>query len=112
MWSALIALLGPVFSSIFKFLGVIQDVKKTQILEEGAVATTAIVEQGQVQTKWWFAAAIPPLFALPFIAYTWKVVVYDIMLGLGSTAPIGGTVGWVYTMVVGFYFLHVLGNQR
>lgn len=112
MLSVIFSFLSPILNSIFSFLGAVQNTKTQQIIQEGAVATTAITAEAQVQTKWWFSALIPPLFALPFIAYTWKVVVWDILLGLGSTDPIGGTVGWVYTMVVGFYFLHVLGNQR
>lgn len=32
-------------------------------------------------------------FALPWMIHEWKIVIYDNMLGLGVTKPIGGTVG-------------------
>lgn len=32
-------------------------------------------------------------FALPWMIHEWKVVIYDNMLGLGSTLPIKGSVG-------------------
>lgn len=112
MLSLILSFLGPVFTSVFKFLGVIQDTKKTEIIEEGTVATAIVQEQGQVQTKWWFAAIIPPLLAIPAIPLTWKLVVWDTLLGWGSTPPLGTTINTYYWMVLGFYFLHVLGRQR
>jgi hypothetical protein len=33
----------------------------------------------------WYTAIIRPLFALPFIIYAWKIVVWDKVLGLGVT---------------------------
>ena len=41
-----------------------------------------VAEQGR-----WYTAIIRPLLALPVIIYLWKVIVWDIVLGLGSTAP-------------------------
>jgi hypothetical protein len=32
-------------------------------------------------------------FALPWMVHEWKIVIWDNMLGLGVTKPIGGTVG-------------------
>lgn len=39
-----------------------------------------IAEQGH-----WYTAIIRPLFALPFIIYAWKIIVWDKILGLGVT---------------------------
>ena len=39
-----------------------------------------IAEQGH-----WYTAIIRPLFALPFIIYVWKIVVWDKVLGIGVT---------------------------
>ena len=39
-----------------------------------------IAEQGR-----WYTAIIRPLLALPVIIYLWKVIVWDKVLGLGST---------------------------
>ena len=43
---------------------------------------------------------IRPLLALPVIIYLWKVIVWDKVLGLGTTDPITGDVGvWAGTIV-------------
>jgi hypothetical protein len=59
-----------------------------------------IAEQGR-----WYTAIIRPLLALPVIIYLWKVIVWDIVLGLGSTDPIAGDVGvwagYIVTTYVG-----------
>jgi hypothetical protein len=75
-------------------------------LEEG-IARQIIVEQEAVQTKWWFVAAIPPLFALPFVIYVWRAIAYDKvwMNGTTSTDPINGSLGTVFIMIVSFYFI-------
>ena len=59
-----------------------------------------IAEQGR-----WYTAIIRPLLALPVIVYLWKVIVWDIVLGLGGTDPIAGDVGvwagYIVTTYVG-----------
>lgn len=112
LFNLILSFLTAAINPVFKFLGAIQDTKKTQVVEEGTVAVAAIEGQAQVQTKWWFAALIPPMLALPAIPLTWKLVVWDTLLGWGSTPPLGTTINTYYFMVMGFYFLHVLGNQR
>ena len=46
-----------------------------------------LAEQGR-----WYTAIIRPLLAAPVVIYLWKVIVWDIVLGLGTTDPIGGNV--------------------
>lgn len=111
MLGLILSFLGSLINPIFKFLGAVQNTKTQQVIEEGTVATAIVQEQGAVQTKWWFAALIPPAFAIPFIILTWKLVIWDKILGWGSTEALGTTIGVTYNMVVGFYFLHVLGRQ-
>jgi hypothetical protein len=57
-------------------------------------------EQGR-----WYTAIIRPLLAAPVVIYLWKVIVWDIVLGLGTTDPIGGDVAewaaWIVTAYVG-----------
>lgn len=54
-----------------------------------------IAEQGR-----WYTAMIRPLLALPVIVYLWKVIVWDKVLGWGTTDPIAGDVGvWAGTIV-------------
>ena len=43
-------------------------------------AQIVIAEQGR-----WYTACVRPLFALPFIIFVWKVLVWDKCLGWGST---------------------------
>ena len=56
---------------------------------EARKAADAIIlaEQGR-----WYTALIRPLLALPVIIYLWKVIVWDKVLGLGSTDAIAGDV--------------------
>jgi hypothetical protein len=59
-----------------------------------------MTEQGR-----WYTAIIRPLLAAPVIIYFWKVIVWDKVLGLGSTDPITGMVadwtGMIITAYVG-----------
>jgi len=59
-----------------------------------------IAEQGR-----WYTAIIRPLLAAPVIIYLWKVIVWDKVLGLGTTDPLTGTVaewaGLIVTTYVG-----------
>jgi hypothetical protein len=47
---------------------------------------------------------VRPLFALPFILFTWKVVVWDKLLGWGITDPLDPKMWGVFMLVVGAYF--------
>jgi hypothetical protein len=58
-----------------------------------------IAEQGR-----WYAALPRPLFALAFIIYVWKVVVWDKVLGLGSTDPIEGELATWCGAIITAYF--------
>ena len=59
----------------------------------------SIAEQGR-----WYTALPRPLFAGAFIIYTWKVVVWDKVLGLGVTDPLGGDVAQWAMIVLTAYF--------
>lgn len=48
------------------------------------------------------------LFSFPCAMYTAKVLLWDKVLGWGSTDPITGTVSWVYLTIVSFWFIGVL----
>src|SRR5262249_54290719 len=54
-----------------------------------------LAEQGR-----WYTALIHPLLALPVIIYLWKVIVWDKVLGLGSSDAIAGDVAqWAGAIV-------------
>jgi hypothetical protein len=67
---------------------------------EAELATqTVIAEQGR-----WYTALPRPLFAFAFVIYVWKVVVWDRVLGLGSTAALSGDVAQWAMIVLTAYF--------
>ena len=67
---------------------------------ERELATQVLIaEQGR-----WYAALPRPLFAFAFIIYVWKVVVWDKVLGLGTTDPLSGDVAQWAMIVLTAYF--------
>lgn len=110
MWAFLSALpgLGSVISDV---IARVYDAKvRLEMARTGAerdVAVAAIQAQS-VQTQ---AIASSPIlswlvvgFAIPVAAFEWKVVIWDTMLGLGSTPAIHGDVGaWMGT-IIGWLF--------
>jgi hypothetical protein len=64
------------------------------------LATQAVIaEQGR-----WYTALPRPLFAAAFIIYVWKVVVWDTVLGWGTTNPLSGPVAQWAMIVLTAYF--------
>lgn len=67
---------------------------------ERELATQVLsAEQGR-----WYTALPRPLFAFAFIIYAWKVVIWDKVLGLGSTPALGSEVGPWASVVLTAYF--------
>jgi len=67
---------------------------------ERELATELLVaEQGR-----WYTALPRPLFAFAFIIYAWKVVVWDKVLGLGTTDALSGDVSQWAMVVLTAYF--------
>lgn len=58
-----------------------------------------VAEQGNLFTR-----SIRPLWALPFIIFTFKVVVYDKVLGWGTTDPLDPNMWNVFMAMVVAYF--------
>jgi hypothetical protein len=68
---------------------------EAEIEARKSAAAIIIAEQGR-----WYTAVIRPLLAVPVIIYLWKVIVWDKVLGLGTTDTIGGDVSiWAGTIV-------------
>ena len=59
-----------------------------------------IAEQRNVLTSW-----IRPMIAAPFVVYLWKVLVWDMTLGLGTTPQLGDVLGTIMGVVIGAFFL-------
>jgi hypothetical protein len=67
---------------------------------ERELATRVVIaEQGR-----WYTALPRPLFAGAFIIYVWKVVVWDRVLGLGTTDALTGDVAQWAMIVLTAYF--------
>ncbi len=71
---------------------------KADLLE--AQQAVLIAEQGSNVTRW-----IRPAFATPFILYNFKIIVWDKMLGLGTTDPLSTHLIELEMIVFGAYFL-------
>jgi hypothetical protein len=67
--------------------------------ERELASEIVIAEQGR-----WYTALPRPLFAFAFIIYVWKVVVWDKVLGLGTTEPLSGEVSQWALIVLTAYF--------
>jgi hypothetical protein len=63
-------------------------------------AQIVVAEQGHWFTRW-----VRPLWAMPFIIWTWKVVFWDKVLGWGSTDELHGAAGALLVTVAGSYFI-------
>ena len=58
-----------------------------------------MAEQGR-----WYTALPRPLFASAFIIYVWKVVVWDKVLGFGTTDALSGEVSqWAATVLTAYF---------
>lgn len=59
-----------------------------------------VAEQGSWVTRW-----IRPAFALPFVIYNAKIIIWDKVLGLGSTDALSAEFWQLQMIVFGAYFL-------
>ena len=71
---------------------------EAEIAARKEASAIIIAEQGR-----WYTAIIRPLLAFPLIIYLWKVIVWDKVLGLGTTDPITGMVAdWIGTIITAY----------
>ncbi len=59
-----------------------------------------IAEQGR-----WLTAWVRPMIALPFVLYLWKLILWDKVLGWGSTDDLSPQLWQMMTVIIGAYFL-------
>lgn len=67
--------------------------------EQELRAQIIVAEQGNWMTRW-----VRPVWAAPFIIWTWKVVIWDICLGWGSTPELKGVSAQLILVISGAYF--------
>ena len=73
--------------------------------EERMQRVAEIVEAQTQGAGSWMAKVVRASYAIPFVLYNAKLIVWDKMLGLGATDPLGPYLektGWI---VVSFYFV-------
>lgn len=71
--------------------------KEIEYLEKRADLQLSELKNGKT---WW----IRPLFAAPYIIYVWKLIVWDMVLGLGSTPLLPEQLFWAFSGIMAFYF--------
>lgn len=79
------------------------DLAKKEIEAEIA-ARAAATEAIKAEQGWWLTAIIRPLFAIPLAIYFAKCVIWDAMLGWGTTDPLRGLVGdWAGLIILAYF---------
>lgn len=74
------------------------------LVKASAVAEQSAVGRLQVIGSSWVLSFLVVGFALPWIAYEWKIVVWDTMLEWGTTNAIHGAVSDWATTIIGCLF--------
>lgn len=59
----------------------------------------------------WFTRWVRPVWAFPFVVYTFKVVIWDMMLQWGSTPPLGDQMYNLMYVIAGAFFLGRSGEK-
>lgn len=54
---------------------------------------------------------VRPLFALPFIIYTWKLVIWDKVLEWGITDPLSDNLNYVFMLILSGYFVDSIAKR-
>jgi hypothetical protein len=113
MWMAIISFLGgPVVKGLIEMY---QAKLKAGNVDNRIAADLATSEIAAQQVEIQQATAlkiaeighpweIEKLFAYVTLVYYAKLLIWDKVLGLGTTDPLGGWVLWAANLVIGFYF--------
>lgn len=80
-------------------LDLLQKEVDAEIAARAEATKVLIAEQGH-----WYTAMIRPLFALPFLVFEAKVVIWDKCLGWGTTDALDPNMWNVFMVVVASYF--------
>jgi hypothetical protein len=116
MWGMIFSFLGgPVISGLLSAykqrlasintqdemaLTLLQKEVDADIAARAEATKLLIAEQGH-----WYTAIIRPLFAMPFMIYAWKIIVWDKVLGIGVTEHgIDANFWKVFQVIIVSYF--------
>lgn len=112
MWTTILSLVGVISKNLISEIAdarvKVTDAKTEQeriAAQERLDILTArkdIILQGQKDKveRW-----IRVLWAVPFVIYTWKLIVWDKVLGLGATDSLSPTLEYIMWTILGSYFL-------
>jgi hypothetical protein len=119
MWTSILAFLGNLLGGPFARAAV--DAYKAKLQAENTAEKMAAdlasrelaveqrereldVELVKAEQGNWFTRTVRPLWAMPFVIYTWKVVVWDKVLGLGATDALTGFAATLALTIATAYF--------
>ena len=87
------------------------DADKVALEEKSKILQTQLEVKERAQATFGAATIMRAGFALPFMAYLWKLIIYDKIWMAGATAtdPLGANEASLMTTVVSFYFLTEIG---
>lgn len=114
LFQAIPALMGGLNNFVSKYYDAKVQITAARIGGDVNVAkqlVTGVVAEGQTRVEFLrtvsqskFLMFIVGGFAFPWIAFEWKVVIYDTMLGWGSTDPVRGLVAdWSGIILAGIF---------
>lgn len=105
-------LTGGGISAIGKQINRAIEIRETAKTDQAKLDADIVLKQLQARQEVllseqgkWLTAWIRPAIAAAFVIYIWKIVVWDKVLGLGTTDGLSDNMTWVMTTVVGAYFL-------
>lgn len=70
------------------------------LAELEAKRTILLAEQSSWMTRW-----VRPAIAFPLVAYLWKLIIFDKILGLGTTDDLSPELWKLFWIVIGAYFV-------
>jgi hypothetical protein len=114
MWMAVISFLGgPVISGLIKAYQAkldagTKDNKIAADLAADEIASQTAETQAQASLKIaeiGHPLEVEKLFAYVTLLYYSKLLIWDKVLGLGSTDPLTGWALWAANLIIGFYFM-------
>lgn len=114
MWSLILRFFPGIVNGVLTYLNKKQDVGLEKYKVDGAVdmaAVAAAVELSRAQAEMvkaeqghWLTRSVRPAFGWIMVVYFGKVVVYDIVLGLGSTPALKGSIAeWGGVIILGYF---------
>ena len=114
MWMAIISFLGgPVIKGLIEAYNLkLKAANADAKIAADLAATEIAAQQSEIQAQTQLKIAeighhweVEKLFAYVTLLYYGKLLVWDKVLGLGSTDPLTGWALWAANLIIGFYFV-------